>query len=129
MHDALRTLPSGEQDLPEELDVLGWEGPLALVITLHNVDVPTYDEHYKGVTALLLDAERSLYPIKERLKEIGYEYVRGVHGQDGVDRWMRVVTGNGAAPALEKEVAELLAEEGWRAESHEADAATWGADE
>ena len=36
---------------------------------------------------------------------------------------------SGAAPALEKEVAELLAEEGWRAESHEADAATWGADE
>ena len=109
--------------------MLGWEGPTVMVITLHNVDVPTYDEHYTGVTALLLDAERSLYPIKEKIKDIGYSYVRGVHGKEGVDRWMRVVTGNGAAAALEKEIVELLAEEGYRAESHEANAATWEDDD
>ena len=73
----------------------------------------------------MLDADKSLYPVKEKLKEIGYCYVRGVHAQDGIDRWVRVVTGKASAPELEKEVADLLAEEGWSTESAEADAAEW----
>ena len=48
-----------------------------------------------------------------------------MHDQDGIDRWVRVVTGHGAAPSLEKEAAELLREAGYQVESAEADAADW----
>ena len=68
------------------------------------------------------------YPLYRDLRKLKYDFVRGVHGKGGFNRWVRVVGEKEQAAALEKEVATFLETEGWQVETDEADAAEWESD-
>lgn len=132
MHTALRNgLDRGKTDLPEKLNVGSWtRGPTVTVVTLHNVDIKTRDQEHAEVTALMLESEASVYPIKEHLKkDVEYEFVRGVHGKNGIDKWVRVVEDSENTADLVKATAKVLADRGWQCETAELDAADWEDDD
>ena len=122
MHAALHQLDSQMSSAPLQLD--GLEAPLVTVVTIENVDLPKtkWSEAQEGVTALML--EGFTYPLYKKLRGLDYDFVRGVHNRDGVNRWCRVVEASEAAGA-EKETAELLRENGWDVETAAGDAADW----
>jgi len=129
MHDALRaSLPRGSDDLPEELEVNGFEAPVVTAVTLANVTYSTREDSYNEVTAIMLDGA-NVYPIKEDLKsECNFAFSYGVHGHAGVNRWMARVDDRDV-PALQKKLAKVLAEKGYECELAEADAADWEDDD
>jgi len=128
MHEALRKL---DKDTSVSLDgIRGWEEPEVTVITLANVDLPATEkaESQTGVTAIMLDG--FTYPLYKILRnELGYDFVRGVHNREGINRWMRVVVDGEAAADLEKEISAAFIERGWNVKTAAADAAEWDEDE
>jgi hypothetical protein len=95
---------------------------------MDNVNLTMRDgTEHEGVTALVLNGP--VYPIKEDFKELGYEFVYGVHGKAGVNQWVRVVAGKESGASLAKAAAEVLVEHGWECETAEADAADWDSDD
>ena len=69
------------------------------------------------------------YPLYKRLRKIGYDFYRGVHGQKGIDRWCRVVKGGADATKAEKETVSALKECGWEVDTAAGDANEWEDDE
>ena len=41
---------------------------------------------------MMLESDKSLYPLKEYFKALGYAFAYGVHGMSGINKWMRVVS-------------------------------------
>lgn len=127
MHDALRAL---DDALPATLPALdSFEAPEVSVVTLSNLDLPATSktEEQEGVDALML--EGYTYPLYRKLRGIGYDFVRGAHGKEGVNRWVCVIKGKESAATLERDVTALLTEEGWNVEAFAGDAAEWDSDE
>lgn len=122
MHAALRELDAA---MDEQLDVGDWEDPLVTMITLTNLDVPSTkaNERMEGVTAMMLDGYT--YPLYKKLRALKYDWVKGVHDKNGVNRWVRVVSGAKEAAQVEKETAAMLRDESWRVASASGNAADW----
>lgn len=133
MHEKLRDLPNGKEDLPARLDVGTWQaGPLIQIVVMENVDLKMYcGTEYEGVTAIILNGPTpgAVYPIKNDFKDIGYEFVYNVHGKSGIHLWTRVVQGKENTDALIKAASAVLDEHGWEYEVSHADANDWSDDE
>lgn len=131
MHDALRDgLDRGTADLPEKVDVGSWTPPTVTVVTMKNLNVTCAGEEHAMITALMLESDTSVYPIKEHLKnDVGYAFARDVHGKDGVDKWVRVVQDSETADDIVKATAKVLADLGWGCETAELDALDWEDDD
>ena len=84
------------------------------------------NEEQNNVTALMLDGFS--YPLYKDLRALGYDFVRGVHNIEGINRWVRVVKASEAQKA-EKETAVALIERGWEVSKSAGDAAEWNADD
>ena len=78
------------------------DGPTVTVVSLSNLAVPPADEEGEGTVqdAIMLDGP--VYPIKEDFKELGYTFFRGVHGNKGIDGWVRVVGSGESGAELER---------------------------
>jgi len=126
MHDSLRAIDSA---LPQALDVGGFEAPVITIYTLDNLNLPATrdNEAHEGVTALMLDGYT--YPLYKKLRALGYDFVRGVHNHEGVNKWVRVVVGKESAAALNRDVTKVLEDEGWRVDAESGDAAEWDSDD
>jgi len=122
MHGALRELDA-EMSAKVELD--GLVAPEMTIVTVENVDLPATKaaEEQEGVLALML--EGNAYPLYKKLRPLGYDFVRGVHGKEGINRWVRVVKGAADATKAEKETSAVLQECGWDVDTAAADAADW----
>ena len=120
MHTSLRELDAA---LPEALNLGSWKEPEITAATLTNLNLPGKE----GVTATML--EGYTYPLYKKLRPLGYEFVKGVHGMDGVNRWVRVHEDKEDTAKWQGELQAMLEEEGWRVEFAVGDAAEWGEDE
>jgi len=119
---------ASHDDLPEELDLNGFEAPTVTAITLSNVSYSTREDSYDEVTAIMLDGA-NVYPIKEDLKsECEFAFSYGVHGKDVINRWMAPVAERNVG-TFQKKLVKLLAEKGFECELAEADAADWEDDD
>merc|ERR1719231_217428 len=116
MHKALREL---DDALPEDLNLGGWEEPEITAATLTNLNLPDVE----GVTATML--EGYTYPLYKKLRPLGYEFVKGVHGMEGVNRWVRVHNDKEDTAKMQKDLEAKLNEEGWRVDLAVGDAADW----
>ena len=74
-------------------------------------------------------APRYTYPLYKTLRPLGYEFVKGVHGKDGVNRWVRVHDDKEDAAKMQSELERKLNEEGWRVDFAVGDAAEWDEDD
>ena len=81
------------------------------------------NERMEGVTAMMLDGYT--YPLYKKLRALSYDFVRGVHDKNGVNRWVRGVSDAKEAARVEKETATMLQGEGWRVASAAGNAADW----
>merc|ERR1719231_1747718 len=117
MHKALRELDGA---LPDDLELDGWEEPEITAAKLTNLNLPDAE----GVTATMLDGYT--YPLYKKMRPIGFEFVRGVHGKEGVNRWVRVHENNEDIAKIQKELEAMLNEEGWRVDFRVGDAANRG---
>merc|ERR1719399_117300 len=119
-----------------ELDVSDFEVPTMHVITVSNLDLPSVmtndaviTEAREGAKALMLDG--FTYPLYKTLRNCDYEYYRGIHGREGIDRWVRVLED---LPMIQHQaeveiIKELLEKKGWAVETSVADAAEWEDDD
>merc|ERR1712159_696861 len=126
MHEAIRALPHGAEDLPEELDVGDWEPPEVTILTVHNVTYNTRQASYTNVTAVMLESDTSLYPLKEELKPIGFQFAYNVHAQTGMNKWMLCVREGVTIDSIERAVINVLDKHGWAHDTAETDAGVWG---
>lgn len=126
MHDALRKL---DATMREDLDLGDWTEPEVMAATLTNLDLPATKTHAKreGVTATMLDGYT--YPLYKKLRPLGYDFVRDVHGKEGVNRWVRVHEDKEDAAKMQQALEAMLNEEGWRVDFAVGDAACWGSDD
>jgi len=70
------------------------------------------------------------YPLCKLLRSLKYDFVRGVHGHAGVNRWVRVVGEKEVAATLARDVCAMLEKEnGWEVDEAAGDAADWDSDE
>ena len=120
MHKALREL---DDALPDDLDLAGWEEPEITAAKLTNLNLPDAE----GVTATMLDGDT--YPLYKKMRPLGFEFVRGVHGKEDVNRWVRVHDDREDIAKMQKELEAMLNEEGWRVDFAVGDAANWGSDD
>lgn len=122
MHDALRAL---DADLPEVLDVGDIAEPQITIVTVNHLNVPETKAKPEStnVTALMLQGYS--FPLYKHLRELDYDFVRGVHGHAGVNAWVRVVEASESVAALEAAAKAMLAEEGWSVDVAVGDAAEW----
>ena len=103
MHAALREL---DDKMSDDVELDGLEAPQLSIVTVANLDLPptkASPDEQEGVTALML--EGFSYPLYKHLRTVGYDFYRGVHGQEGINRWCRVVKGAADATKAEKETA------------------------
>ena len=120
MHKALREL---DDALPDDLDLGGWEEPEITAVKLTNLNLPDA----QGVTATML--EGYTYPLYKKMRSHGYDFIRSVHGKEGVNRWVRVHETNEDTEKMQTELQAMLEEEGWRMERAVGNAEDWGDDE
>ena len=120
MHNALRELDS---EMPEDLDLDGWEEPEITAVKLTNLNLPDA----QGVTATML--EGYTYPLYKKMRSHGYDFIRSVHGKEGVNRWVRVHETNEDTEKMQTELQAMLEEEGWRMDRAVGNAEDWGDDE
>ena len=101
MHSSLRNV---DPALSPDLDLDGLEFPNITIVTVTHLDLPQtqQNEEQNNVTALMLDGFS--YPLYKDLRALGYDFVRGVHNIEGINRWVRVVNA-GEAQKAEKETA------------------------
>ena len=67
MHEEMRKLPHGVDDLPAHLDMNGWAGDTATIVTVTNVDHQSYDHGaMPNATLLMIETDRSLYSLTSR---------------------------------------------------------------
>lgn len=128
MYSALRAL---DDAMPEKLDVGDWQDPEATLVTMKNVDLPATKTSgaIEGATAVVVESEYT-YPLYKKLRALGCDFVRGIHGKAGVNKWVRVVGAKDDANKIEKAVGDMLKDEGWAVEfAAPADAADWESDE
>lgn len=120
MHTALRVL---DPEMPEALDVGNFADPHMDMITLVNLNLPEtkYTPAHTNVTALMLQGDT--YALYKTLRELGFDFVRGVHGMEGVNAWVRVM--ESGEVGVQAEVKSMLMEEGWVVDESEGDAAEW----
>merc|ERR1712224_802032 len=114
MHAALRQL---DDALPATLDLNGWdEAPAVTAVTFSNLDLPaTKDtDAQHSVDAIML--EGYTHPLYKLLRPLKYYFVRGVHGHDGVNRWVRVISEKESGASLVREVCAMLEDNGWDVE-------------
>lgn len=127
MHTALRdNLEHGAKDLPEAIELGTWSaGPVIQVVTVSNVSLGADLE--ETVDALVL--EGNVYPIYPDMKaHVKYQFVRGLHGKKGLDKWVRVIGDGECAADLVQATAKVLADHGWQCQTAEADAAACDSD-
>ena len=126
MHAALRKLDDGTA---ATLELAGLVAPEITAITVSNLDLPASGDapEQDGVTAIMLDG--FTYPLYKVLRALKYDFVRNVHGKEGINRWVRVVGEGESATALEKEVTEALLKYGWSVDTAAGDAADWESDD
>ena len=69
-----------------------------------NVDTPKHGKRQAKV--LILDSKETLCLSGEtwRAHQAGFEYVRGIHGRVGLDRWLRVITDDEDEDDVKREV-------------------------
>ena len=72
------------------------------IIEQKGIDVTTF-----GATVLILDSKANLYHIREHLRNGMFEYVRGINGKPGLDRWLRVIHPGPGRTKVVKQEAEL----------------------
>jgi len=125
MHSSLRNV---DPALSPDLDLDGLEFPNITIVTVTHLDLPQtqQNEEQNNVTALMLDGFS--YPLYKDLRALGYDFVRGVHNIEGINRWVRVVKASEAQKA-EKETAVALIDRGWEVSKSAGDAAEWNADD
>jgi len=127
MHAALREL---DDKMAEDVDLDGLEAPELTIVTVSNLDLPATKAHpadeHEGVTALMLEGYS--YPLYRQLRKFGYDFYRGVHGKDGINRWCRVVKSASDAARAEKETITLLKDHGWDVDTAAGDARDWPED-
>lgn len=114
MHNALRDLDSG---MEATLDTGDWEAPEVTVVHLTNLDLPETSKApaQDEVEACML--EGYTYPLYKQLRGLKFDFVRGVHGKEGYNRWVRVVGDSESAAAIDKEVTVMLEKEGWHVDA------------
>merc|ERR1712070_382946 len=83
-----------------------FEAPVVNVVTFQNLDLPgtSKDGPHEGVEAVLLDGYT--YPLYKQLRNIKFDFVRGVHNKAGMDRWVKVVPDGETAEEVTREVAD-----------------------
>ena len=115
--------PSEAAIIPRSGD--GLEAPEITIVTVSNLDLPatTQNEEQEGVTALMLDGFS--YPLYRHLRKIGYDFYRGVHSQEGINRWCRIVKGATDAAAAERATIATLKECGWAIDTAAGNATDW----
>merc|ERR1712070_176700 len=86
-HSALRAIDS---KLPD-LDLKNMEAPDVNVVSLEHVNLPETNTNgaKENVTAVMLDG--FTYPLYKKLRKLEFDFVRGVHGSPGANRWVREV--------------------------------------
>ena len=104
--------------------------PQAHAVTLDNVDLPATKDHpeeQQGGSVLMLDGFS--YPLYKKLRAIDYDFYRGVHGKEGINRWCRVIDSVDEQVRALKETAAVLKECGWDYSEAVGDANDWEDDE
>ena len=114
--------------LPEVLNVGDFCAPEMTIVTVDHLNVPETkaNPEHTNVKALMLQGYS--YPLYKQLRELGYDFVRGVHGQEGVNAWVRVVEPHESVTALAAAAAAMLDEEGWSIDLAAGDAAEWASE-
>ena len=106
MHAALHEL---DHRMSDDVELDGLEMPQLTIVTVNNLDLPSTKanpDEQEGVTALML--EGFSYPLYRQLRKIGYDFYRDVHGQEGINRWCRVVKSAADMAKAEKETVVML---------------------
>jgi hypothetical protein len=122
-----RSINNASRDLVQEhLDLNGWIGAPVEIIKLIRLNIVMWKGNYTNATALMLNCDKSLFDLKDLLFAEKFEYVRGVNGHEGVDRYVRILE-DGEEESMIAKVEEICAKFGFDtdADFEPVDASTW----
>jgi hypothetical protein len=91
IHTVCRSINNASRDLGETLDTNGWVGAMVEIIKLTDLNVVMYTGSYTNAEAIMLNCDASLYDLKDMLFDEKFEYIRGINGMEGVDRYLRIL--------------------------------------
>ena len=120
-------LRNAAADLPEEVDLGDWEGPVVKILKITGLDVDLYQGNYEDTDAILLDSDVSLYDLKDDLFAVDFEYVRSVGGKDGVDRYVHVINTNAEGANVIRSAQAICTKYGFASDADfaDVDASAW----
>lgn len=127
INTACRSIGNAAADLPEEVDLGDWEGPVVKILKLTGLDVDLYQGNYEDTDAIMLDSDVSLYELKDDLFAVDFEYVRSVGGKDGIDRYVHVVNTNAEGANVIRSAQAICTKYGFASDADfaDVDASAW----
>ena len=116
VQDSLVKFKALDPNLIEECDLSLINTPKITIVTLHNLclNPPTKEDH-----ALMLDG--FTVPLQKLMRSLEWDYVRNLHGQEGLDRWVRTYPSEANLKADEFLVAKEIHAQGWDVDMAELD--------
>ena len=85
INTALRALDGHEADLPENADLAVFDGKEPPMIRLIPQDL-THGPTSLSQQVIVLDGDT--YPLRDTIKELGFQFTRNFNGEDGVNVWV-----------------------------------------